>query len=166
MEQTDEIRVKQEPIDKFIDVNMPNTTVVVRPMDEVIIKQEFIEKCARRRAPIQDGYRSQFKVNMQLKREIIKVRKQVLHLWRQVQKQKRNVGRPIVNPRAETTSAIVQTKDRPTTLEMTQTESFVHLFELWEFVLTAEIQKWQTTTSHLQWGSIPLEPHQEGVRGI
>jgi len=40
------------------------------------------------------------------------------------------------------------------------------MFESQEFLFTSEIQKWQATTSHLQWGSISLEVHWEGVRGI
>ena len=90
----------------------------------------------------------------------------MLCLQRLMRKQKRNDGRDVVNPTTKTTSAIVQTEDRPTTSAAAQTELFFHLFDLRELLLTVEIHKWQTTASHLQRVSIPLEAHQEGVRGI
>jgi len=74
-EKREEIRVKQEPVDEFLNINLPNPTPAEGPVGEVVIKQKFIEQCAKRRAPIQDKYRSQFKENMQLKLEIIKLRK-------------------------------------------------------------------------------------------
>jgi len=61
VEQMEEIRVKHELVDEFIDVNLPNPIVVVRLMEEVVIKHEFIEQCSKRRAPIQDRYRLLFK---------------------------------------------------------------------------------------------------------
>lgn len=79
-EQRGEIRVKQEPVDEFRDINLQNPTPAMRPVEEVIIKQELIEQCAKIRAHIQERYQSQFNENMQLKLEIIKLRKQVLCL--------------------------------------------------------------------------------------
>lgn len=32
--------------------------------------------------------------------------------------------------------------------------------------MTAEIQKWQVVATHLQRGTIPLEAHWEGVKGV
>jgi len=74
-EQREEIRVKQELADEFLDINPPNPTPAEGPVGEVVIKQKFIEQCAKIRPPIQDRYRSQFKENMQLKLEMINLRK-------------------------------------------------------------------------------------------
>jgi len=64
---------------------------------------------------------------MQLQLDIIKLRKQVLRLWRWMRKNKRNIGQVFVNPGAETTSTIVHTKH------------FFHLLESWEFLFITEI---------------------------
>lgn len=42
-EKREEIRVKQELVDVFPDINPPNPTPSMRPIEEVIIKKEFIE---------------------------------------------------------------------------------------------------------------------------
>ena len=76
-------------------------------MEDLIIKQEFTKEYERIRAPIQEWYWSQFKESMQLKLEVINLRKKVLHLRRWVWKHKNNFGRPTMNLGAKTTLAVV-----------------------------------------------------------
>jgi len=71
-----------------------------------------------------------------------------------------------MKPTIQTISVEVQTKDRPTTSMATQTELFFHVIEAREFFMAAEIQKWQDVASYLQRGTIPLEAHYKGVRGV
>lgn len=78
----------------------------------------------------------------------------MLRLRRQVRKSKKRVSRATANLRTETTSMKVQT------------EPFLHLFESQELFFIAKIQKLQATESCLQRGSISLDSHWEGVRGI
>lgn len=48
-EEMEEIRVKQEPFNDFVNVNLPSLVLAMRTVEEVALKQEFIEKCAKRR---------------------------------------------------------------------------------------------------------------------
>lgn len=80
----------------------------VKPMEEITVKQEFIEQCAKRRPPLKERYQAQFRDNMQLKMEIMKLRKWVRRLQRKVKKHKKNIA----VPRPETVSLAIQTKDR------------------------------------------------------
>lgn len=59
-EKIEGIRVKQESVDEFVNVNPPNPTPIVRPVEEVSVKQEFIEKWVKSKHPLKERYQSQF----------------------------------------------------------------------------------------------------------
>jgi len=111
-----EVRVKVELVDTCVD-DPSRTTPTTRPVEEVTVKQEFIEQCARRVPPLKERYQYQFNELMQLKIDNLRLRKRVLHL----QKGARRYMRKIAILKTGTSPSAAQVRDNPTMSPAVQT---------------------------------------------
>lgn len=84
--------MKVEPITTCVD-DPPSPTPTTRPIEEVTVKQEFIEQCARRRPPLKERYQSQFNELMQLEIDNMRLRKRVLCLQRGARRYRKKIAK-------------------------------------------------------------------------
>jgi len=85
----------------------------------------------------------------------MRLRKRVLCLKRDERRYRRKIAILKIGASPSPT----QTRNNPTISTAVQIKPVSHLWDPQEFILTAEIQKWQVTVVHIQRGTIAMKDH-------